>query len=169
MLSHFGGIYKSLVYPASNSSRDGHTSIHQSSSGIFKGAPKGLGPTSYSNAFCVATWLNQIFHRELRLSGEEGEGKRRGKRRKRIFITCILLIFCGQFRKKIQEPPSPSKELNCTPIPWPWWFKDLSGLPGSPRKQETQCPQPSSSSASLPLCTQTPGNSSPPLISTKSR
>lgn len=57
LLHHFGDfLNKSLVYAISNSSKDGHTTIHQSPSGLFKGAPKSLRPTSYLNAYCIGTW-----------------------------------------------------------------------------------------------------------------
>ena len=119
LLSHFGGIYKSLVYPASNSSRDGHTSIHQSSSGIFKGAPKGLAPTSYSNAYCIATWLNQIFHRELRLSGEEWEGEKEGeKKKKNIYNLCTANIL-RTVLKEDTGAPQPLKRIGLHPNPMP--------------------------------------------------
>lgn len=40
--------------------------------------------------------------------------------------------------------------MDCTLIAYPGQFRDLSDLPSSPRKQETQSPQPRSPSVSLP-------------------
>lgn len=47
-------------------------------------------------------------------------------------------------------PPQPLVWLDCTLIAYPGQFRDLSDLPSSPRKQETQSPQPRSPSVSLP-------------------
>lgn len=65
LLFPFGGIDTSLIQQASHWSKDGHTSVSQSSSATLTGAAKGLGANMLFDAYCIAPKLSQIFHREL--------------------------------------------------------------------------------------------------------